>query len=168
MNRNILSSRDRSFTLEIFTFFMGRIDSDLDGDGPSTNILAFESSDCLLLLLLASDVDKAIAFALPWLSPASADNAGRIDSDAGIGEQSRKTFIIDVESEVGHKQHILGRFTGRVFTSWAGRAGCPGLANTWCFLGRSVGVVSYGSSTSVAFNLCLGLTLNRGIVIWDW
>lgn len=166
MDRNVLSSSLVSMGLGIFALLVGRINSDLDRDGPTADILAFESRDCLFLLFLVADVDKAVAFALPGLTPASANDASGFDDNASICEQSGETFVINIEPEVGHKEHILGRLANGIFTSWTGRARGPGLANALGLLGRWVsrGICSRGRHgvSGVAFRLCLGLALNGG------
>lgn len=145
-------------------FIMGSVDSNLDGDGASTNILAFESGDCLLLLFLSTNVDKSIALAFPRLPPAPANNAGGGDSNSSISEQRSEASIINVESKVGNKEHGLGRLAGRVLTSGARGTRDLGLANT-CFLASSR--VFSGPSFNfrgtavryLAFGLNLGLAL---------
>ena len=171
MNRKASSGNRFNFLslgLGIFPLIVvGRVDGNLDSNGPSTNLLAFECCDGLLLLFLAADVNKTVTLALPGLSPPSANDAGGINYDASISEQSGEASVIDVESEVGYKEHRLGRLAYRVFTSRAGSTRGPGLADTlWFLSSRTVGSVfglacrgSCSDIRSLAFSPCFGLTL---------
>jgi hypothetical protein len=95
---------------------LGRsIDGDLDGDGSSANILALKSLNCLLLLDLVPDINKTVTLTLTGASILSANDASRDDIDAGISEQGSEGNIIDVETEIGDKEHRLGGFAGGLF-----------------------------------------------------
>lgn len=133
---------------------MGGVDSDLDGDGPATNVLPIEGSDGLLLFLLAANIDEAIALALPGLSPPPANDASRDNVDAGLGEYGAQCGVIGVESKVGDEEHCLGGLACRVFAVCAWHAGCTRLLGT-SLLGSFVlvgGCSTFGS----------GLILGRG------
>jgi hypothetical protein len=177
MDRKLSSSNDRgigsrgSALLGFFCIFIMRgVDSNFDSDGPSTNIHAFESRNCFFLLFLSTNIDESIALALPGLSPAPANDAGRGDGDTGLSEESGKASIIDVESKVGNKEHSLGGLADRVFTSGARGTRGLGLADTCCFLASSRVISSAtfsirGRGTAVrglAFGLDFRLTLKRG------
>ena len=102
---------------------MGSIDGDFDGDGTTTDFLALESVDGLLLFSLVTNVDEAVSLALSGFAPPPSDDASRVDPETGIGEQSGKAGIIDVEAEVCNEENALGGFADRILT---GRTRCTG------------------------------------------
>jgi len=130
----------------VFTFtftFTRSIDGDFDGDGATTDLLALESVDGLLLFIFVTNVDKAISFALSRLAPPPSNDTSRVDIEAGIGEESGEAGVIDIEAEVGNKENGLGGFADRVLTG--GTVGTrspgfalPGLGSILC------GPISYG------------------------
>lgn len=104
------------------------VHSDLDGDGPSTDLLALERLDSLGLSRLVANVDEAVALALTGLSPAAADDAGGVDSDARLGEDGGELLIADSEAEVRNEEHGLGGLASRLLTGSAWGARSAGLA----------------------------------------
>lgn len=118
---------------------VGSVDRNLDGDLAPTDFFASKMFDSFLLLLLATDIDKAIALAFPGLSPTPAYNAGGDDFDAGFGEDGREGSIIDIEAKIGNEEHSGGGFTSWVLTFSTGRALDLGLANTRSLFGSGLG-----------------------------
>jgi hypothetical protein len=117
---------------------VGGVDSNLDSDGASTNLLALQSSDGLLLLCLAANIDESVTLALPGLSPAPANDAGANDVDTSLSEEGGKTSIVNIETKVGDEKHGSGRFTGGILTRGTGWTRGLGLAHTR-FLGGALG-----------------------------
>jgi hypothetical protein len=140
---------------------MRGINGDLDCNLPSTDVFTLKGCDGLLLFSLRADVDEAITLAFPGLSPSPANNASRDDADTGFREESRKTSIINVETEVGNKEHGLGRFADGVFASRASGTGSLGLASARSLLLGCVTLSDRGSSGFLAFSFSLGLTLTK-------
>jgi hypothetical protein len=149
------------------------VDSDLDGDGSSADLLPLQCCDGLLLFCLTTNVDKAITLALPGLTPAPADDAGADDVNASFGEKGRKTGIVNAETEVGDEKHGLGWLASGILTSGASWAGGPGLFGTRLFGRRLRGRLALygggisstvGGSVSVDF---LGLA-SRLLLLFLW
>jgi hypothetical protein len=161
-----LGSSRGAFLGSIFVV-VGSVDGDLDGNGPAANFFALESFDRLLLLLFATNVDEAVALALPGLSPTPADNTGRCDSNTSIGEQGGETSVIDVEPKVGDKEHGRGLLSHRVLPSRARGTRSLGLADAGSLLsGRRVsrgrlGRIGGRRCGSSFLLLCLRLALQR-------
>jgi len=138
--------------------FTAGIDGDLDGDSTTTDLLALESVDGLLLFSLVTNVDETIPLAFSRLTPPPSDDASIVDPEARIGEESGKTCVVDIEAEIGNEEDGLGGFANWVLTGGTGRTGetgspkfaLPGLGNTLC--GRiscgGVNVKSGGLSSS--------------------
>ena len=57
------------------TFPMTRIDGDLDGNGTTTDLLALESVDSLLLFSLVTNIYEAVALAPLVLAPMPSNDA---------------------------------------------------------------------------------------------
>ena len=93
------------------------IDSNLDSDGPAADLLAFKELDGFLLLLLATDIDEAVALGLAGLAPAATNNTGGVNVNTSLSEQGTETSIIDREAEVGYEEDRLGWFSGGILTS---------------------------------------------------
>jgi hypothetical protein len=136
------------------------VDSDLDSNGSSADLLPLQCCDGLLLFCLTTDVDKAVTFALPGLTPAPTYNAGADDANASFGEEGRQTGIVNAETEVGDEKHGLGWLASGILTSGASWAGGPGLFCTRLF-GRSLrsGLALYGGgiSSTVGGSVSVGL-----------
>ena len=135
--------------------FTAGIDGDFDGDGASTDLLALESVDGLLLFILITNVDETIPLAFSGLTPPPSDDTSIVDPEARIGEESGEACVFDVEAEVGNKEDGLGGFANRVLTDGTGGTGSPGFAlpglgNTLCgrISCRSVCVRSGGLSST--------------------
>ena len=135
--------------------FTAGIDGDLDCDGTTTNLLALESVDGLLLFILVTNVDETIPLAFSGLTPPPTDDASSVDPEARIGEESGEACVVDIEAEIGNEEDGFGGFANRVLTDGTGETGGPGFAlpgfgNTLC--GRiscgSVCVVSGGLSST--------------------
>jgi len=117
--------------------FMTSIDGDLDGNSTSTDLLALESVDGLLLFILVTNVNEAVSLAPPGLAPPLSNNAGRNDLETGISEESGKAVVVDVEAEVGNEENCLGGFADGILTGRAGgtrspRPALPGLGSILC------------------------------------
>ena len=151
-------SRDLSSAVNRLLFFVLRsVDGDLDSNGTTGNLFSVEGVDRLLLVFLGADVDEAVSLALPGITPAATDNAGRSDVDAGFGEQSFEAIIVDAEAKVGDKEHVLGGFACRVLASGTGWSRCTGLTSTRRLLGRSIsGFSCSGSGLGSSFALSRG------------
>jgi len=108
--------------------FTTSIDGYLDGDSTTTDLLALESVDSLLLLSLVTNVDEAVSLAPSGFAPPPSNNASSIDLETGISEESGKAGIVDVEAEVGNEENGLGGFADRILTGGARRARSPGPA----------------------------------------
>jgi hypothetical protein len=104
-----------NYSLLLFVFLTMSIDCYLDGDRSSTDVLALESGNGLRLFILIADIDETVALALAGATVLPADNTSRNDVDAGFGEESSESGIIDVETEVGNKEHRLGGFASGFF-----------------------------------------------------
>jgi len=117
--------------------FMRSIDGDLDGDGTTTDLLALESVDGLLLFILVTNVDETIPLAFSGLAPPPSDDASVGDVDARLGEESGETRVVDVEAKVGNEENGFGGFAHWVLTGGTGETGSPefalpGFGNTIC------------------------------------
>lgn len=108
--------------------FMGGVDGDLDGDGTTTNLLALEGVDGLLLLIFVTDVNETVPLAPPGLAPPCSDDASRVNIETRISEESGEAGVVDVEAEVGNEENGLGRFANRVLTGGTRGTRSPGLA----------------------------------------
>lgn len=144
------SSR-RSLALRI----LGAVDGDLDGDLASSNLLALQGRDGLLLLILRANIDEAVALGAAGLTPAAADNAGRDDVDTGLGEERGQAGIVDGETEVGDEKHVLG---GLAFGSLASGADNLGLAGS---LGGLLLLLAFSSSRSRSSRSVSGSSIGR-------
>lgn len=137
-------------------FLYIRVDGNLKNNFTTANFLALKGLDCLLLLLLGANIDKAIALGTAWLSPATADDASSDDSDSGLGEERGEGGVVDVEAEVRDEQHSLGGFAYRGLTRSSSRLGS--LREPWLPLlplfgsGGSSGHTISGTGSGVAFN----------------
>jgi len=107
---------------------MRSIDGNLDGDGTTTDLLALESVDGLLLFSLVTNVDEAVSLALSGLTPPPSNNASSDDFEAGVGEESSEAGIVDVEAEVGNEENGLGGFPNRILTGGTRGTRGPGFA----------------------------------------
>jgi len=134
---------------------MGGVDSDLDSDGSSANVLALQGSDGLLLFFLVTDIDKAVALALPGLTPAPADDAGADNVNASLCEEGGKTGVVDTETKVGDEEHGLGRLASRILTSCASWTRGPGFFGTRLF-GRSLALWGGGITSTIGGSLSVG------------
>lgn len=76
------------------------VDGNLKNDFTTTNFFALKGLDCLLLLLLGTNIDEAIALGPAWLTPATADDTSRDDGDSGVGEERGEGGVVDSEAEV--------------------------------------------------------------------
>jgi hypothetical protein len=145
-----------------------RVDGDLDSDRATADILVVEGSDSLVLTCLVDDVDEAVTLAAAGVPPAAADDVGRLDLDAGVLEEGLEASVVEGEAEVGDKDHVLGRFAGRVLArSTAGGTRSPRLLDTGCLglaalSGRGIGslALSEGGTLTVD-SLLLGLPLRN-------
>lgn len=108
--------------------FVTSIDGYLDGDSTTTDLLALESVNGLLLFSLVTDVDEAVPLAPSGFAPPPSNNASSIDLETCISEESGKAGIIDVEAEVCNKENGLGGFADRILTGGAWRTRSPGPA----------------------------------------
>jgi hypothetical protein len=93
-----------------------RVDSNLDGNGATVDVLVVESVNCLLLLGLATDVNKAVALAFARIAPATTNDARRADGNASLFEEGLEASVVNVEAEVGNEEHRLGRLARGFFT----------------------------------------------------
>ena len=132
---------------------------DLDRDGSATDLLALESQDGLLLLLLAANVDEAVALALAGLAPTAAHDARGLHFNARVSEERGKTGVVDVETEVGDEEHGLGRIANGVLASRAGLARCTGLALLGLLLRLSGAGLAIGGGRLTIGRLALRLAL---------
>ena len=107
---------------------VGSIDGDLDGDSTTTDLLALESVDGILLFSLVTNIDETVPLAPSGLTPPGSDDTSRVDLDTRISEESGETSIVDVEAKVGNEENCLGRFTDRVLTSGTRGTGGSGFA----------------------------------------
>jgi hypothetical protein len=82
-------------------FLYIRVDGNLEDDFTTANFCALKRLDCLLLLLLRTNIDEAITLGAAWLTPATADDASRDDGDSGVGEERGEGGVVDSEAEVG-------------------------------------------------------------------
>jgi hypothetical protein len=108
--------------------FMTGIDGDLDGDGTTTDLLALESVDGLLLFSLVINFNEAVSLAPSGFAPPPSNDASSNDLESGVGEESGKAGVVDVEAEVGNEENGLGGFTDRILTGGARMTRSPGLA----------------------------------------
>jgi len=96
--------------------FTRSIDGDLDGDGTTTDLLALESVDGLLLFSLVANVDEAVSLALSGLTPPPSNNASRANIETSVSKESSEAGVVDVEAEVGNEENGLGGFADRILT----------------------------------------------------
>lgn len=108
--------------------FVTSIDGYLDGDSTTTDLLALESVDGLLLFSLVTNVDEAISLAPSGFAPPPSNNTSSVDLETCISEESSKAGIIDVEAEVCNEENGLGGFADRILTGGARRTRSPGSA----------------------------------------
>jgi len=127
--------------------FVTSVDRDLDSDGATTDLLALESVDGLLLFTLVANVDETVSLAPSGFAPPPSNDASRIDVEAGISEESGKAGIVDVEAEIGNEENGLGGFADRILTGRAGGARSPEPALPWPG-GILCGRISWGSVCS--------------------
>ena len=144
-----------SFICLLLVLLVLRVDGDLDSDGPATDLLSIEQLDRLELLLLGADVDEAKAFRFSGLSPATTNNASRVDFDAGIGEDGAELLVGDGKSEVGDEQVGLGGLASRLLASGAWGAGSPRLTRTGLLLALSI--CAFGGLSSLRSTFAFGL-----------
>lgn len=150
------------------TVFMTSVDGDLDGDGTTTDLLALESVDGLLLFSLVTDVNEAVSLAPSRLAPPLSNDAGRIDIETRISEESGKAVVVDVEAEVGNEENCLGGFADRILTGRAGETRSPGLALPWLgsiLCGRIIWGSVCGRSGGLSFAK-LGLVAAVGLLLF--
>jgi hypothetical protein len=156
LSRGLGFGNDFSFLLFVgFLFLLLRVDSNLDGDLASADLLALKGFDCFLLFGFVANIDKAKAFAAPGLTESAVNNARRYNFDAGISEELSEASVVDIEAEISDKEHSLGRFACGSFTGRTGWTGCPFL--TWGRLGRLAlnGTLGGGSSVGRCLRLLL-------------
>lgn len=139
------------------------VDGNFDSNSPAANFFALKSLNRFFLLFFPAHIDKAVALALPGLTPPPANDAGGIDSKTSVSEERRKTSIIDVEAQIGNEQHGRGGLASRILASRTRGTRCPGLASTRRLLGlRGLGGLSLsnrGRFRDVSLSLGLGLAL---------
>jgi hypothetical protein len=140
------------------------VDGDLDRDGTTTDVLALEGVNGLLLFSLVTNVDETVTLAFSGLPPPS-DDASRVDVEAGIGEESGEAGVVDVEAEVGDEENGRGRFADGIFTDGTRRTSprlaLPGFGSVLC--GRiSCGSVGSRSGGLSVARLGLVAALNIG------
>lgn len=136
------------------------IDSDLNSDGPSANILAIEGSNCFVLLLFTSNVNESVTLAPPGLSPATTNNTSGVDMNAGISEESCEAGIFNGETQVGDEEDRLGELSNGIFTSGplgarGTRFACARFLGGSCVRGLTVCLRSCGFST-LSSGICVG------------
>lgn len=124
---------------------MGGVDGNLDGNGPTSELLAVQGGDGLLLVRLGANINEAIALALPGLTPAPAHDASVNNFDSGVSEESCKSSVINSEAEVGDEEHVLGRLASGILASRTSGAGSSGLADARGLLG---GLSAFGDGSS--------------------
>ena len=140
------------------------IDSYLDSDRPSLDLSALESGNSLLLLILVTNLDETVALALTRTTILPADNTSRNDVDTSFGEQLSERGVIDVETQVGNKEHRLGWLAlGFIASSATGTERAPfacrlRIASFRNFLGR-------GSGLGFAIGNCHG---DLGLPLIEW
>jgi len=149
------------------TAFMRSIDGDLDGDGTTTDLLALEGVDGLLLFSLIANVDETVALALSGLTPPPSDDASRVDVKTRVSEESGEAGVVDVEAEVGNKENSLGRFANRVLTGGTRGTRGPGLAlpGPGSALCGGIGCGSVCESGGLSFSR-LGLVTAAGLLLF--
>ena len=131
---------------------VGSVDGDLDGDGATGNLLALKSGNGLLLVLFRTNIDEAVALALPGVPPAAADDASRDHLEASLGEEGGEASVVNAEAKVGDEEHVLGRLSNRGLTLSTRGPGSTRLANA---RGLLRGLGAFGSSLgsgSLAFS----------------
>jgi len=140
-----------NYSLFLIGFVILSVDCYLDGDGSSTDVLALESDNGLLLLLLIADIDETVALTLARTTILPADNTSRNDVDTGFGKQIIERGVINVETKVGDKEHRLGGLASGFFASNAIATERAPLANRLrlAFRGR-------GGGLSFAIGNCYG------------
>jgi hypothetical protein len=132
-------------TFSSIPVLMGSVDGDLDGDGATGNLLALKSGNGLLLVLLRTNVDEAVALALPGVAPAAADDASRDNLEASLGEEGGEASVVNAEAKVGDKEHVLG---GLSDGGLALRTRGPGSTRLADARGLLRGLGAFGSSLS--------------------
>lgn len=98
--RSLLSlCRDRPIAL-----LVRGVHSDLDCNGPALKFLTLESIHRLLLRLFVTNIDKAVALASPWVTPATTDNPSRCNRAPGLSENGCQTVIVERERQVRNEK----------------------------------------------------------------
>ena len=140
------------------------VDGDLDGNRAAGDFLALESGDRLLLLLLGANIDEAVALRLAGLAPATANDTGAVDLDAGVSEERSKASIVDVEAKVGDEENGLARLAGRLLsrsTGGTGRLLLLGLGRGGLALGGGSAVSGGSVAFSLGLLLCTRMTRDQ-------
>ena len=127
---------------------MGRIDGDLDGDGTTTELLALESVDSLLLFGLIANINKAVTLALSGFTPPPSNDASGDDFDTRVSKEGRKSIVVDVEAEIGDKEDVLGWFANGVLAGGTRGALRSGFAVLGLVSGGIFCTISFGSVCS--------------------
>jgi hypothetical protein len=135
--------------------FMVSIDGDLDSDGATTDFLALEGVDGLLLFFLVTNVDKAVTLAPSGLPPPS-NNASGDDLQASISEKSGQPVVVDVEAKVCNEEHILGWLTDGILTSGTRGTMEPRPATEPRFVGRIFCTIGFRSVSGRSGGLSFG------------
>ena len=134
-----------SISFSLGLIFSGlSINCDLDSNSSAADFLAFDELDSFLLLLLATDINEAVALGLAGLTPAAANNTSGVNVNTSLSEQGTETSIIDREAEVGHEEDGLGGLSSGILTSRALGARCTGLASL--LLGGGISTFSRSST----------------------
>jgi hypothetical protein len=133
------------------TVFMGRIDGDLDSDGATTDFLALEGVDGLLLFGLVTNVHEAVTLALSGPTPPPSDNASGDDLETSVSKESSKAVVVDIETKIGDKENGLGWFADGVLTGGTRGTMGSGSALSRLGVGRIFCAISRG-----------GIAISRG------
>lgn len=151
-----------TFIVTVF-FFLRCVDGDLDNDGTATDFFILEEFDGFLLLLLVSYVNKTITFAFSGTPVSPANDASRDNVDTSLGKEGSEAVFINIEAEIGNKEHGLGRFSSRVFPRGAKGTLGPGLTGpgprSCRSLRRPLGLRSGSGGRGLIFSLRLSLVL---------
>jgi hypothetical protein len=135
------------------------VHSDLDGDLATVHLLASKRRQCLLLLLLVTNIYKTVALAAAGLAESATNYTSRDNIHTSIGEKFSQSCIIDGESEVGNKDDTLRRLSLGLLAFSTGRlrsAGAPSLLR-----GRGGGISSNVGSNRSGFGSGLS-SISRG------
>jgi hypothetical protein len=81
-----------------------RANSDFNSNFAPIDFLVCECLESLLLLLLRTDVDEAVAFAATGAAIATAYNTSRNDVNVSRSENISEGNIVDIESEIGDEK----------------------------------------------------------------